>query len=149
RPPLSAPQSPRRGFFGTAAKLAGAPLLAQALARQSLGRALAQAPAPNQVLRLSYSNPTGPFDTGREGGSPELHLYLFDGLTFYNWETTRTEPVIATSWDYDPDSLTYTFHLRSDVRWTNGAPVTAAVFEYAWKRNLSPDLASVNVAFLG
>ena len=35
------------------------------------------------------------FDTGREGGSPELHLLLFDGLTFYNWETHITEPVIA------------------------------------------------------
>ena len=59
------------------------------------GRAFAQAPAVDQTLRLAYSNPTMAFDTGREGSSPELHLLMFDGLTFYNWETHVTEPVVA------------------------------------------------------
>src|SRR5438105_15883928 len=89
----------RRRFLGTALKLAAAPALAQALAMGSVGRALAQAPAPNQTLRLAYTNPITAFDTGREAGSPELHLLLFDGLTFYNWVTHITEPVIASSWD--------------------------------------------------
>ena len=146
---LPALASDRRRLFGTAAKLAAAPALAQALAMGSIGRALAQAPARDQTLRLAFGNPTGPFDTGREGGTPELHLMLFDGLTFYNWETHITEPVIATSWDYDPTTLTYLYHLRDDVKWTTGAPVTAADFEWTWKRNLSPELASVNVSFLG
>ncbi|HET6317453.1 MAG TPA: hypothetical protein VFG86_13415, partial [Chloroflexota bacterium] len=64
----------RRRFLGTAAKLAAAPALAQALAMGSIGRAFTQAPATDQTLRLAYSNPTVAFDTGREGGSPELHL---------------------------------------------------------------------------
>src|SRR6266571_4110153 len=139
----------RRQFFGTAIKLAAAPALAQMLAMGSVGRALAQAPAQNQTLRLAYTNPVTAFDTGREGGSPELHLLMFDGLTFYNWETHITEPVIATSWDYDPTTLTYVFHLRDDVKWTTGAAVTATDFEWTWKRNLSPELASPNVSFLG
>jgi oligopeptide transport system substrate-binding protein len=139
----------RRQFIGTAMKLALAPTLAQALAMSSVGRALAQTPAADQTVRLAYTNPTTAFDTGREGGSPELHLLMFDGLTFYNWETHGVEPVIATSWDYDPSTLTYTFHLRNDVRWTTGAPLTAADFEWSWKRNLSPELASSNVSFLG
>ena len=88
----------------------------------SVGRAFAQAPATDQTLRLAFTNPTVAFDTGREGGTPELHLLMFDGLTFYNWETHVTEPVIATSWDYDPATLTYVFHLRDDVTWTTGAP---------------------------
>jgi ABC-type transport system substrate-binding protein len=128
----------RRRFLGTAAKLAAAPALAQALAMGSIGRAFAQAPAVDQTLRLAFTNPTVAFDTGREGGTPELHLLMFDGLTFYNWETHVTEPVIASSWDYDPATLTYVFHLRDDVKWTTGAPVTAADFEWTWKRNLSP-----------
>jgi oligopeptide transport system substrate-binding protein len=139
----------RRGFVGAAIKLAMAPVLAQALAMGSVGRALAQAPATDQTLRLAYTNPVTAFDTGREGGTPELHLLMFDGLTFYNWETHITEPVIATSWDYDASTLTYVFHLRDDVKWTTGAPVTAADFEWTWKRNLSPELASPNVSFLG
>ena len=139
----------RRRFVGTALKLAAAAPLAQALAMGSVGRAFAQAPAVDQTLRLAFTNPTVAFDTGREGGTPELHLLMFDGLTFYNWETHITEPVIATSWDYDPATLTYIFHLRDDVKWTTGAPVTAADFEWTWKRNLSPELASSNVSFLG
>ena len=57
--------------------------------------------------------------------------------------------MIATSWDYDPSTLTYVFQLRDDVKWTTGAPVTAADFEWTWKRNLSPELASQNISFLG
>src|SRR6187200_1983873 len=87
----------RRRFVGTALKLAAAAPLAQALAMGSIGRAFAQAPAVDQTLRLAFSNPTTAFDTGREGGTPELHLLMFDGLTFYNWETHVTEPVIASS----------------------------------------------------
>src|ERR1700738_772063 len=85
----------RRRFLSTAARLAAAPALAQALAFGSVGRALAQAPATDQTLRLAFTNPIVAFDTGREGGTPEMHLLLFDGLTFYNWETHVTEPVIA------------------------------------------------------
>jgi oligopeptide transport system substrate-binding protein len=139
----------RRRFLGTAVKLAAVPTLVQALSMGSIGRAFAQAPAIDQTLRLARDNYTTAFDTGREGGSPELHNLLFDGLTFYNWDTHVTEPVIATSWDYDPASLTYVFHLRDDVKWTTGAPVTASDFEWTWKRNLSPELASLNVSFLG
>ena len=140
----------RRRFLGTALKLAAAPALAQALAMGSVGRAFAQAPATDQTLRLAFTNPSvTPFDTGREGGTPELHLLMFDGLTFYNWETHVTEPVIASSWDYDPADADLHFHLRDDVKWTTGAPVTAADFEWTWKRNLSPELASPNVSFLG
>src|SRR5256885_10188146 len=47
----------RRRFLGTAAKLAAAPALAQALAMGSVGRAFAQAPAVDQTLRLAYTNP--------------------------------------------------------------------------------------------
>src|ERR1700730_5434464 len=102
----------RRRFLGTGIKLAMAPALAQALAMGSVGRAFAQAPATDQTLRLAFTNPTVAFDTGGEGRPPDLHLLLVDALTFYNWDTHITEPVIATSWDYDPATLTYVFHLR-------------------------------------
>jgi oligopeptide transport system substrate-binding protein len=41
------------------------------------------------------------------------------------------EPVVS------PDGLTYTFKIR-DAKWSNGDPVTAHDFEYAWKRTLDP-----------
>ncbi len=35
-------------------------------------------------------------------------------------------PHVATSWDVSPDLKTYTFHLRSDVKWSDGEPFSSA-----------------------
>ncbi|MDR7482296.1 MAG: peptide ABC transporter substrate-binding protein [Armatimonadota bacterium] len=48
---------------------------------------------------------------------------------------------MAERWEVSRDGLTWTFFLRA-ARWSNGQPVTAADFEYAWKRVLDPKLAS-------
>lgn len=48
----------------------------------------------------------------------------------------------AESYDMSEDGLTYTFHLYDDLLWSDGTPLTAADFEYAWKRVLAPELAS-------
>lgn len=48
---------------------------------------------------------------------------------------------IAESYDLSDDGLTYTFHLR-DAKWSNGEPVTAADFVFAWQRAVDPAVAS-------
>jgi oligopeptide transport system substrate-binding protein len=48
---------------------------------------------------------------------------------------------LAESWDISSDQCTYTFHLR-DAKWSDGTPVTAGDFEYAWKRAIDPATAS-------
>ena len=58
------------------------------------------------------------------------------------------QPGIAESWDISDDGLTYTFHLRDDAVWSDGEPVTAANFEYSWKRLVNPETASA-YAFIG
>src|SRR5215208_2737572 len=50
--------------------------------------------------------------------------YVFDGLTRFTPEA-RVEPALAERWDVSPDGLTYTFHLRSGVKFHNGTPFTA------------------------
>jgi oligopeptide transport system substrate-binding protein len=65
----------------------------------------------------------------------------FAGLT----ELDDKEKAIAgeaEKWDVSADKLTYTFHLRKDIKWTNGDPVTAKDYEYEWKRLLNPETAS-------
>lgn len=57
------------------------------------------------------------------------------------------EPAIAERWDISDDGKTYTFHIRDDVFWSNGDPVTAAEFEFAWKRLADPETGSA-AAFL-
>jgi oligopeptide transport system substrate-binding protein len=52
------------------------------------------------------------------------------------------QPAIAQSWDISPDAKTYTFHLRSNARWSNNAPVTANDFVESWKRTLLPETAA-------
>ncbi|MTI46695.1 MAG: peptide ABC transporter substrate-binding protein [Firmicutes bacterium] len=48
---------------------------------------------------------------------------------------------MAESWDISEDGTVYTFHLK-DASWSDGVPVTAHDFEYAWKRLLAPETAS-------
>jgi ABC-type oligopeptide transport system substrate-binding subunit len=66
---------------------------------------------------------------------------LFDGLAELNSEA-NVLPLMARSWEVLDGGKRYVFHLREDVAWTDGTPVTAMDFEWAWKRNLHPDLKS-------
>ena len=51
-------------------------------------------------------------------------------------------PATAESYEVSDDGLTYTFKIREDAKWSDGKPVTAHDFEYAWKRALNPETAS-------
>ena len=57
-------------------------------------------------------------------------------------EENVPQPAAAETVDVSEDGLTYTFHLRDDGKWTNGDPVTAQDFEFAWQQALSPEVAS-------
>ena len=60
----------------------------------------------------------------------------FEGLVRLDAEG-EVVPALAESWDISEDGLTYTFHLR-DALWSDGEPVKASDFVYAWKRVLDP-----------
>ena len=62
---------------------------------------------------------------------------LFEGLTRYDPRTLAPEPGMAERWEVSEDGLTWTFHLR-DAQWSDGRPVTATDFTYAWTRVLAP-----------
>ncbi len=67
---------------------------------------------------------------------------LFEGLVSLDPATLEPIPGVAQSWELSADARTYTFHLRDDARWSNGDPVTAHDFAYAWRRILSPALGA-------
>jgi oligopeptide transport system substrate-binding protein len=67
---------------------------------------------------------------------------LFEGLTSMDEATSRPVPGVAERWESSADGLVWTFHLRADARWSNGDPVTAGDFVYAFHRILAPGLAS-------
>lgn len=70
---------------------------------------------------------------------------ILEGLTRPTNEG-EVVPAMAESWDVSDDGLTYTFHLREGIRWSNGDPVTASDFEYAWKRIINPETAAPNAS---
>lgn len=47
-------------------------------------------------------------------------------------------PDLAQSWEILEDGCRYVFHLRQDVQWSDGVPLTTSDFEFAWKRALDP-----------
>src|SRR5262249_39990146 len=44
----------------------------------------------------------------------------------------------AYRWEISPDGLTYRFHLRPGLVWSDGAPITAFDFLWSWRRVLEP-----------
>lgn len=70
------------------------------------------------------------------GGSQVL-VQIMEGLTYLDQES-KPHPAIAESWDISEDKKTYTFHLRKDAKWTNGDPVTAHDFVFAWNELFNP-----------
>ncbi len=69
-------------------------------------------------------------------------LALFEGLTTYDPKDLHPVPGVAERWETSADGLTWTFHLRPEARWSNGEPLTAQDFVYAFQRELSPGLAA-------
>ena len=77
---------------------------------------------------------------GQSIGDNEIQHAITEGLTRNT--AGDVKPGIAESWDESEDGLTYTFHLRKDAKWSDGEPITAADFEYSWKRLVNPETAS-------
>lgn len=70
-------------------------------------------------------------------GNIQEGLYQLD-------ENNVVQPALAKEMSVSDDGLTYTFKLRDDAKWSNGDPVTAGDFVYAWKRMADPATASSN-----
>ena len=65
---------------------------------------------------------------------------LFEGLVNYTPDGHGIVPGVAERWDVSPDGRVYTFHLRPGLKWSNGDPLTAADFLYAFRRIIEPKL---------
>lgn len=96
-----------------------------------------------KVLKLNNTEEPGALHPGLAQGTHDSWILegAFEGLTKKTPEG-KIEPGMAKDWEISKDGLTWTFHLRDDVKWSNGDPVTAQDFEYAWKFVLNPKSAS-------
>lgn len=65
----------------------------------------------------------------------------FAGLYTYDAEG-QLVPNLAEGYEVSEDGLTYTFTLKDGLMWSDGTPLTAADFEYSWKRAASTETAA-------
>ena len=120
-------------------------------------------PQPSVVDQLKVNADEFEYTTGKHGGnltfatvsepltfnlaistdasSSGVLGYLFEGLTETSWLTDEVEPALAESWEHSEDGLTWTFHLRKDVQWHDGAPFTANDVDFTFNRIIyNPDI---------
>jgi ABC-type oligopeptide transport system substrate-binding subunit len=93
--------------------------------------------APTAVLQFALEEPRT-LDPGvaEDDVSALLVAQLFEGLVRIGRDYNIL-PAVATRWDVNEEGTKYVFHIKEDVHWNDGTQLTAADFEYAWKRNLN------------
>ncbi len=96
------------------------------------------------VLHIGNGGEVQYLDPHIAGGSIDNNVIgaLFEGLVTIDEQTLAARPGVAERWDVSPDGKKYTFHLRPNAQWSNGAPLTTADFMYSFRRALAPKLAS-------
>ena len=75
-----------------------------------------------------------------------LAQQIFEGLVSPDPKEMKVLPGVAEKWEISPDGKIYTFHLRKNAKWSDGKPVTAYDFEYAWERGANPKTASTQAS---
>ncbi|QUH01712.1 ABC transporter substrate-binding protein [Saccharopolyspora erythraea] len=74
--------------------------------------------------------------------STEVFRLVYPTLTTYSQDDFTPIPELAERWDTSADKLTWTFHIRPGVTWSDGRPVTAKDAAYTFNRMMSDPAAS-------
>ena len=103
------------------------------------------APASQQVFTFPEEGVAdiSTFDPGLDSdlNSAQAIYLVFTGLVSLN-DQLQVVPQMASSWNISSDGLTYTFHLRPNLKFSDGTPLTSADVVYSINRSLEPATAS-------
>src|SRR5215212_6500384 len=94
------------------------------------------------VLRVHHLSYPDVVDPQKSSTTPEIDILqlVYEGLT--RLDTNQdTVPAAAESWEYNDDATQITFHLRPDLTYSDGSPLTAENFRYAVERTCDPKTA--------
>ncbi|KKC30322.1 ABC-type dipeptide/oligopeptide/nickel transport system, periplasmic component [Caldanaerobacter subterraneus subsp. pacificus DSM 12653] len=97
-----------------------------------------------QVLNLNLGEEPPTLDPQKATDEVSITVLnaVLEGLVRYNKDgKIEKGSGLAKDWKISDDGLTYTFYLK-DAKWSDGNPITAYDFEYAWKRALDPKTGS-------
>jgi peptide/nickel transport system substrate-binding protein len=70
-----------------------------------------------------------------------VFLHLLEEQPDFREHPPTFAPQLAKSYEWSPDHKTLTFHLREDVVWSDGVPVTAEDVRWTWQAQIHPDVA--------
>jgi oligopeptide transport system substrate-binding protein len=94
---------------------------------------------PADITIINYAEPDS-LDPAIIVSQPDMRIVrgMFEGLAGLDAKTAQAVPGLAESWEISPDGKTYTFHLRPNLVWSTGEPITADDVVYSWIRALNP-----------
>lgn len=116
---------------------------AESTSSASQGTEAESASAGSGTLNIMLETPVESLDPqlATDGTSFEVIADYTDGLMQMDADGAAV-PACAESYEVSEDGTTYTFHIREDAVWSNGDPVTANDFVFAWQRAVDPANAS-------
>ncbi len=103
--------------------------------------ALAQTKAPMSILRIIDADNYDPIRSTATA-MVEVMFMLGDTLVSMDYDLKTIQPGLAEKWDISDDGRTYTFHLRKDVKFCDGRPMTADDVVYSIQRWQDPEKRS-------
>ncbi|MCM3342757.1 ABC transporter substrate-binding protein [Paenibacillus sp. MER TA 81-3] len=118
---------------GTTTEANAAELLAGPVAASDMSKLPEQAKKRTDTIIVGLTDPSGAF-------TPYFHQSGYDGnvssVLYASLVTVDDKglpiPDLAESWDISEDGLTYTFHLRKDLKFSDGSPLTAEDVAFTW-----------------
>jgi peptide/nickel transport system substrate-binding protein/oligopeptide transport system substrate-binding protein len=106
----------------------------------STDRAQGDGPSARRVMQLGvYEDGPTTLDPGLSQVTElsEIIIHLFEGLVELDTEL-NVIPALARRWRVEQEGKKYRFELRHQLKWSDGSPLTAQDFVFAWHRNLHP-----------
>src|SRR3989475_12350916 len=106
----------------------------------------AKAPAAQQVLNMGFENQVSDNKTFDPALSTDANSIaaidlVFTGLVQFD-NLLKIHPQLASSYQLASDGLTWTFHLRPNLKFSDGTPLTSADVAYSINRALEPGMKS-------
>lgn len=119
-------------------------LLLTAFVLVGCGKSAAPGGKADNVFRIGNRSEVQDLDPHLCAGVAEFRALgaLFEGLCTLDPKTMQPQPGAAASWTLSADGLVYTFQLQPNGHWSDGTPLTAEDFVYAWERMLTPALGA-------
>ena len=115
---------------------AQAPVGQAAESSESAGGTQAAPAAGENVIKIARPADSSTLDPIITGSNEDIWVInlMLQGLTKSSADGKTIEPCLAESWDVSDDGLTYTFHVREGLKFSDGTPVTKDDWQYSLDR---------------